>query len=376
MKKKLLVLLLSTLSSNLFSQEKPILITEQSIIVRSGETKEIFYSLMEGDEIIFNLEMVKGKSIKEVEVVELPSNSIFTDFKTERIKNKNLKIRNKALYKFSFHNSSIAKRVCKIRLERIPENETKRNFNTNWKWKALRDTLYIPYTVDSITGYRTVKFQESKRELIKTETKEALLFNKNQRVHSYLNENGNLTSLRVDLPRPIITELREEKIISWAYWIGVGEEAQKAYIQNSETISSLATDLTTTFATPLAGIAIGTLTQLILPSTGEDVGYSFIPDYANAQKYVSNQTYMQFDTGKGIAAYGKNSNRLTGTFYIGLYNDNQIQGIDVEVKIVIIKEIKTFENKIYNKEKEEPITVILNKKKMEVKETRIRIPFE
>ena len=73
-----------------------------------------------------------------------------------------------------------------------------------------------------------------------------------------------------------------------------------------------------------------TITELMIPKTGEDVYYSFIPDYENAEKFVNGQTYLQFDTGKGVAAYGKNSTRTKGTFYIGLYNDNQIQVSEVQ----------------------------------------------
>jgi hypothetical protein len=182
--------------------------------------------------------------------------------------------------------------------------------------------------------------------------------------------------LRVNLPIPVITELKEEKVIAWAYWIGVGQEAQQAYQENAKSVGELANGISSMYGTPLAGLAVGTITELLIPKTGDDVLYSFIPNYENAEKFVTGQSYLQFDTGKGIAAYGKNSNRTQGTFYIGLSNDNKLQGIDVDVKVVAVKEVKTFEIVEYDREKEDPITVTLNKTRKDINETKIRVPVE
>ncbi|WP_055448376.1 hypothetical protein [Lacinutrix mariniflava] len=376
MLKKLLFTFLLISTQHSFSTEKPILVTESTISLNLDETEELFFSFAEGDIIEFDFEMVKGKHLKEIEVFELPNNKIFSDFKVQKISKKQIHIKNKGIYKFRFYSSSLTRRVGRVKIYRIPADESVKDFNTNWKWKTVRDTIYTPYTADSITGYKTIKYKEKIRELVKTENIEDLLFNKNQRVHSYYNENKSSTYLRVDLPNPIKNELKEEKVIAWAYWIGVGEEAQKAYKQNAESVGSLAKGIASIYGTPLAGLALGTITDLIIPKTGEDVLYTFITDHENALKFINNQTYMQFDTGKGIAAYGKNSNLTQGTFYIGLSNDNQLQGIDVDVKIVAIKEVKTFGIVEYDREKEEPILVTLNKTRMDVNETKIRIPVE
>lgn len=359
----------------IFSQQKPIDIAELTIKLVFQETKELFYCFAEGDEIIFDFKMVKGKHLKEIEIIELPSNSVFMEFKAKKI-NRKVKIRKKGLYKFKFYSSSLTNRVCKIKINRIPLSEETKDFNTNWKWKILRDTIYTPYIKDSIVGYRTVHFQETKKELIKTEIKEELVFTKNQRVNSNLNSNGNLAYLRVDLPKPKITYLLEKKVIAWAYWIGVGKEGQQAYVENSNAIKDLAVNITSAFGTPLAALAVGTITDLIIPKSGQDVGYYFISDFYNVQKFLNNQVFFQFDQGKGRAAFGKKSNRNKGTFFIGLSNDNNVTPIDVDVKIVVIKEIKTYEDKIYNKQREEPIYVALNKTRMFVKETKIRVSVE
>ncbi len=374
--KKILFTFVILLSQNSFSIENPILVTEATISLNFDETEELYFSFAEGDIIEFNFEMIKGKHLKEIEIFELPNNKIFSDFKAEKIVKKQIQIRNKGLYKFKFYSSSLTKRVGKIKIFRIPTDDSTKDFNTNWKWKTVRDTIYTPYTIDSIIGYNKIKYKEKVKELVKTENIEDILFNKNQRVHSYYNENRSSIYLRVDLPNPISTELKEEKVIAWAYWIGVGQQAQQAYQENAKSVGDLANGITSMYGTPLAGLAVGTITELLIPKTGEDVYYTFIPDYENAEKFVNGQTYLQFDTGKGIAAYGKNSNRTQGIFYIGLSNDNQLQGIDVDVKVVAVKEVKTFDIMEYDREKEEPIIVTLNKTRMDVKERKIRVPVE
>ncbi|WP_405211730.1 hypothetical protein [Dokdonia sp. Asnod2-E02] len=376
MTKKVLFGILIIISQNLFASQKPILVTESTISLNLDETEELFFSFAEGDIIEFDFEMVKGKHIKEVEVYEMPNNKIFADFKVQKISKKQIHIRNKGLYKFKFYSSSLTKRVGKIKIFRIPADESTKKFNTNWKWKTIRDTIYTPYTIDSITGYKKIQYKEKVRELVKTENIEDILFNKSQRVHSYYNDNRSSTYLRVDLPNPMVSDLKEERLIAWAYWIGVGQEAQQAYKENARAVGELANGVSAIYGTPLAGLAVGTVSELLIPKTGEDVFYTFLPDYENAEKFINGLEYLQYDTGKGVAAYGKNSNITQGTFYIGLHNDNQIQGIDVDVKVVSIKEVKTFEIVEYDREREEPITVTLNKTRMDVKETKIRVPFE
>jgi hypothetical protein len=351
-----------------------VLVNESTIILDFQQTKELFFSFAEGDEIIFDLEMVKGKHIKEIEVTELPSNSIFSDFKVKELKNKRIMIRNKGIYTFRFFSSSLTRRVCKIKIQRIPANESTRDFNTNWKWETIKDTIYTPYTIDSITGYNTVKYKERKRELVSSKKIEEVLFDKSQRVHSFYNENSSYTYLRVDLPQPINTQFKEERIIAWAYWIGVGKEAEQAFQQNVSAVSKLTQ--VAFGGNPLANFAIGTISKLILPQIGEDVSYYFLPDYNNLSLFMAQQNFSIFDQGKGIAAYGRNTNRKFGTFYIGLHNDNKMIGINVNVKVVIIKEINIYENKEYQREREEPIKVTLNKERMRVNETRIRVPVE
>ncbi|MDT0641634.1 hypothetical protein RM553_02205 [Zunongwangia sp. F363] len=334
MVKKLLVLLLLPLSFSSFGSNEPILITESAIQISFDETKEILFSFAEGDEILIDLEMVKGKHLKEFQISGPSSNTLFSEYKLKSLTGKKVKAREKGVYSFKFYRPSLTNRAFKITISRIPANEQTMHFNTDWRWETQRDTVYIPYTIDSITGYNTIQYTENVKELIEIKREEDLLVDKNQRVHSYFNENESSTFLLINLPQPLITDLREERIISWAYWIGVGQESQEAYKKNTEFFTGLAEEVTSIYGTPLAGLAMGAISELIIPKTGEDVSYWFIPDEANLGLFRSGQAFSIFDKGKGIAAYGKNTTHTSGTFFLGLHNDNQVQGIDVDIKIV------------------------------------------
>lgn len=377
MKKTFIALVLIVIFSlHGIGQENPIDVAELTLKIGVGKTEELFYSFAKDDQIVFSFEEVKGKPLKEIEVIELPNNSKFMDYKTSSIPDKKIKVAKKSVYKFSFRNTALKGRICKIKIQRIPKSPQAISFNTDWKWKTLYDTTYTPYTEDSLVGYDTLKYKETIKELMKTEKVDDMIMDKTQRVHSYWNENPSRTYLRVDLPGNKIEQYKEEKTIAWAYWIGVGEEASQAYEENVNSVGKLASGLASTFGTPLAGVAVGAVTELLTPKNGEDVQYAFISSFENVQAFLAQQTYYQFDQGKGVAAYGKSSNGLQGTFYIGLYNDNQTTGIDVNVKIVVIKEVKYYEEVEYDREKIEPKYVSLNKERMEVQTRKIRTTVE
>ncbi len=341
------------------------------------QTADHYYTFDEGDEIIINFNMVKGRHMKLFEITALPSNIKLTEFKASKLENRKIKVTKKGVYRFRVFSSSITNRVCNLRIQRKPSKAGNADFNTDWKWNVVKDSTYIPYQIDSLVGYNTVEYKEIVKELKDTKLEEIMIFEKSQKVHSYYNGNVSRTHLKVDLPLVENTVLKEEKLLAWSYWIGVGQEGQEAYRESLESISGLVEKAASIdFKTPLAGLAIGAVSKMIIPQTGEDVSYYFVQDYENIQKFYNNQQFLQFDMGKGRGGFGRNDRLKKGSFYIGFHNDNMTTGIDVDVKVLAVKEIKTYENVTYDREKQEPQYVTLDKKRLEVKETRFRIPVE
>ena len=142
--KKNLFFLFSFLVTFQYSQsQSPIDVADNTLKVK-GHNEEIFYyGFAEGDQLIFNFQEVNGKELKEVEILEFPSSSKFMDYKTDKIENKIINITKTAIYKFRFSNSSLSGRICKFKIQRVPANETTKNFNTSVYWKTIYDTAYF-----------------------------------------------------------------------------------------------------------------------------------------------------------------------------------------------------------------------------------------
>lgn len=324
-------------------------VTDQTIKLGGLKEEELHFGFATGDKIIFSFKEADNKELKEIEIVEYPNNSKFSDYKTKQVDNKTISVTRQGVYIFRFKNSALGGRICKIKIQRIPASEETKNFNSAVTWVNKQETTYNTYTKDVIVGYDTTYVQKTKKELLKTELSEDMIMDKTERVHSINNlDYENHKTVQVTLPKNEISTYKTRKIMSWAYWIGVGKEASDAWAKNVNTVKNVVSGAATIFGGgPLAGLAIGAVSSLAMPTMGEDVAYWFITDYNNAQLFMASQAFMQFDKGKGIAAYGKNSNRTQGVFYIGLSNDNQFQGIDANVKISVIWETNYYEDRQY-----------------------------
>lgn len=345
MYKNLLILLFFT--SNLSAQA--IDVTEMTLKVPMLSEEVFYYGFAEGDQIVLSFNEVNGKELKEVEVIECPKSSKFSDFKISKIENKVINVNSKNVYKFRFYNSSLGGRICKIKIQRIPLNEKFKGFNTSVKWIKERDTTWNTYTNDVMVGYDTLKIQKTRKVVELEEKIEEVIMDKSQRVHSTSNtNNSNKTSLFFKLPQNTSNGYESKKVIAWAYWIGVGEESNIAWQENRKTIIGAIKDVTSITTTPLGALAIGTVANLILPSNGEDVSYALV-DEANVNLFLANNQYRGYDFGKGIAGYKRFTDQslMQGTFFIAMSNDNYFQGIDVNVKVSVIVERKKFKDEIY-----------------------------
>jgi len=65
--------------------------------------------------------------------------------------------------------------------------------------------------------------------------------------------------------------------------------------------------------------------------------------------------FDNFEHGNGTGAYGKNSTRKQGTFYIGLKNDNKIEKIGVYLKVSVLWEITDYKDETYQEMQITPV---------------------
>ncbi len=358
-----------------YCQLQPVDVAELTIKIGGMGSTEMFYGFAEGDQILFSFEELNGKELKEVEIIELPNNSKFMDYKSTKIENKKIAVNQKAVYQFKFNNSAISGRICKVKIQRIPKSDSLINFNTNWKWLTLYDTSYVPYKQDSLIGYDTLRYNEVVKELLSTTQAEEQIFTKQETVHSKLNSAGNKSWLFFTLPANSYTTYEEKRVVSWAYWVGVGKEASDAWAQNVKTVANLAKSAAGFFTSPLGALAIGAVADLITPKqgSGHDVYYS-VTNAIGKEYFMADLGYNVFDRGAGVAGYAKftDSGLCQGTFYICLLNDNQTIPIDVNITVVAIVEIKKYGDKSYERMKITPKYITLNKRRMVVNSHQIR----
>lgn len=331
-------------------------VTEQTLKIGGTKEEELLFGFAKGDKIIFHFSEINGKELKEVEIVEYPSASKYSGYKTSKIENRVIAVAKQGVYIFRFKNSALGGRVCRIHIQRIPADASTAGFNTAVEWINRQDTIWQSYTKDVLIGYDTLILEKLKKELASTVKQEEILIDKMERVHSTTNGNGNKSWIYFKLPQNIQEGNTIRRVIAWAYWIGVGEDANKAWQQNQQAIKTSVKSAAMMFSTPLGALAAGVVVDLMLPKLGEDVKYSLV-NGANKDLFMAGKTYKGWDHGKGVAGYKRftDASICQGTYYICMSNDNLMQGIDVNVKVSVLIETRQYKDVAYTERQLKPL---------------------
>ncbi len=232
--------------------------------------EEVFYfGFAVDDQIVFNVSEIHGKSQKEVEVMEWPTSVKFSDFKINKLENKVLKVPRTAVYRFRLTSAAIASRVCRIRIQRVPANNTTLKFDSKVYWRVVNDT-----TCRLVTERHLAKSDTSILDIAEQVTKVSS--------RSAFNGNPNIALVDFDLP---------EGTLAWSYYIGVGTEGRAAY--NSARDNFLSTTVKQAskiegYGT-MAALAIYGLNFFAREQGGNNTKYWMIPDWNNVQLFRSRQ---------------------------------------------------------------------------------------
>lgn len=341
-----------------------ITIAETTFNMKGNSEESLFYGFAEGDKMIVKLEETKGKTLEEFEIIESPSTSKFMDINTATIK-KEISIPRTAVYEFRIKTSFMAPRTCRMKIMRIPKDESTINFNTAWEWKTVYDTTYIPYTIDSITGYDTTYYKEAVTELASTETSEEMVLDENAVVGAQMSLSGESQYYhkRFTLPQNNYSKYCKREVVSWAYWIGVGDEANNAWQRGMNAVKGLAETAAAAYITPLGAAAIGVAFDWAMPTTGDNVQYSIENNFGNI---ISQGNCIS--TAKTVSGYYN-----PGDYTIHLYNDNVTQKINVKIRVVAIIKTSYYHDVLYNRQRIDARKVTLNKTRMEVTPRQIRV---
>ena len=304
MRKLHISILLLRLFSISLSAQNIVDVAENTLKVSAFGEEVFYYGFAKGDQLIFNFQEIDGKELKEIEITALPSSSVFMEYKTRKIENVSIPVSQTGVYKFKFVNGGIIGRICKVKIQRIPADSTKK-FNPSVYWKTVQDTSYTT---------------EQEEYVIKTDTVFSNLTDMYIKVHSRWNWNSNRKNyFYFTLPN---------HILAWSYYIGVNRKGQDLYEAAAERLHS------ETGYSPLAALIYGRESYLSHLPSGEDIDFS-ISDGNFASTFLSVPA-CYVNKRKVITDYSKMINPTKGKFRFGLHNNNLIIPVNVVVKIATL----------------------------------------
>lgn len=311
---KSILLLLLLISSFTYSQQTVELL-ESTLKLGPSEEKEFYLGFAEGDQVLLDFTVEKGRFVDEFEVLNLDKSVIFSDVKVKAIRNKTIRITNTGIYLFRFTNKSSKDKLTAIHIRRIPKSPETQGFNSTVHWRVIGDT---------ISKEKTEKY------LIRKDTAIVELLNEVSKVHSNTNlSSSNQNTIKFKLPK---------NTVSWAYYIDVDQAGQKDFEKATKELANLAPKVSMIPEIgPVAALALGMTPLLPAIQNGEDVNF-YLTDYENVLLFMKGSKFNSLRKGLVINTYGRMEPdpKYTGNYYICLENDNAVTGITVTVKVVAI----------------------------------------
>lgn len=310
--KILLLVVAITAFSEITSAQDTVVVVEKSLKIAGMSPVTEYYGFAEGDKLIVSLYLDKGE-LKDVTISEYPGNVKFAGHSIEKIDKKIIPIPRNGIYEFEYYNSFILPRTINLKIQRIPKNASTKSFNTNVRWIDKTDTVYQlqqdTYTIGADTTYEEV-----------TNTKVSMKSSAKQ-------DNSNKAALDFLLPAGTL---------KWAYWIGEGEEGEKAFENDSMQFNESGIKLHGT-TNPLAGLALGLSSMTHVKKEG-NIHYYFISSNDETQKFIRENSFKFFKQGDGPTDFSlmNYANKNPQKYYLGLRNNNATQSVEASVRILAL----------------------------------------
>jgi hypothetical protein len=321
----LIVLVAQVFTPQLLKAQQPV--ADQTFAV-SG-THEFAYALAEGDQLTLNIQLIAGRRLKAVEVVEWPSNLLFRAYELDTTLTKTLPIPHTGVYVVRVSEQGLSKKICRFTLHRTPASAATARIDTRvgWdlnlisEWQVLRRPVAVGKRTDvvSLGGQVTVP--------------------------------GAKMGLRV--PRTAYQFTLPPNTVQWAFRIGVAQSVADARRADADKFNALVRQGATKIMayqpeTALAAFALGMAVDLTTSTAGEDVEYALL-DGPNCQKYLSGaDQYDAYLWQGGISVdVQRRYAPLVGTYSLGFKNNNWVDDINVSVDIDAVTETPLFEEEIY-----------------------------
>ena len=291
--------------------QTPIVVSESTVKVGIMAEEIFYFGFAEGDKMIFSFDEEKGRDMKEIEIVELPSSSRFLAGKTSKINNKEIQVFKTGIYKFRFTNNTILPRVCKYKILRIPASAATQNFNPVVYNEMVNDTTYTFELEDYL----------EKIDTIFTNFRERLL-----RVEPSTITSGNKATFNFLLP---------PATIAWSYYISAGKEGLQLYEEANKSLLAVSSQVIEKFPyyNILCAVALGRPATIPKIEKGTMINF-WIMDADNAALFNSGSQFSFIKNGKAVNDYSR-MEPPKGNLHFGFTNDNP-EAVNLTIKITSV----------------------------------------
>lgn len=338
--KRLLIGTLFSCLTTLCVAQQTIEITDQTLKI-SGE-EYLYFGFTAGDEVVFSLEEINGKELREVEILRYPDQVVYSNLQVSKTQ-KRIQIMEEGVYQFRLKHSGLGSRMCHLSIGRIPA-AGKTNFNTAVKWVEQSSTEA------SIIGYETKQVACSRRVVADIDTTIETILNRTERIHSSTNLNGNTNSIRFSIPEAVYEPnihlpYKATETVSWAYAISTGTTGD-AWYKSANTKAAASNVTKAMISTGFISSGYGALALLAIegvsmfsspPVAGDNILFTITND-------ASKRPVAE---GNSVTAFGKMTQHLSGNYTLQLTNDNMIEAINVDVKIIAVLVTTTYRDEEY-----------------------------
>ncbi|MEM9388834.1 MAG: hypothetical protein AAGA02_00085 [Bacteroidota bacterium] len=260
------------------------------------------YAFEKGDEIILNIDMTNAKGTNVIEVFTFPNgNPVYSNDSFRDLNDVKVEVKERGIYGFSFASNHAFDRDARFVIERIPESEESRDFNTAVSWQET---------------YKVEVVQKAQKFYI------------NSGSHATFKGGKSRTTLPINLPA---------NTVKWYYEFSASRNENE--VDNVSNALDLAGELSVLLdQSGILQLGINMLNQ----PPGSDYCDIYLIDHDNYTPFLSKQQFMQYPEGtrenlkSGIVEVECCHN---SPLYLGLKNPDYKDGVHVVVEVAaIVKE--------------------------------------
>jgi hypothetical protein len=316
------------------------LVYDTSISVKARSFHEFFISFHKGDIVSLEIRELNKKAIGGFTASEFDGRSIYSLKTGFDSVDASFFVPETSVYKIRFSNKSFFSRKYSFKIFRQGATSKSHNFKTKPLWIERVDTIYDIRKSDKIIGFDTLIIEKPVLVLDTCRMTEQIVVDQTVKLESSISmRKRNRAVIEIDLTdHGHSSQFVERRPVAWAYWIGVGKEAEESWHKTVKSVSKLSGSLLSKYVHPLVGFAVGIIPEFFIPATGKNVSFYFVNDTTQSNLFLQNKDFESVEKGRAIVSYGKQNQDDNSKIFLCLHNESAISPIDVSFKIASITE--------------------------------------